>query len=166
MVLLVCDRLHFKNTQFMKTWIDKTNTSKAHMFDSTFRLLLQSEILIFHQVWLFFLCKVFSLVVSYLRVSGALTSLWLCLLIFSNGLWISHVSPSFPGRLRVCARTRTHVHACFIPLCACSVVSDSLQMCMCMPSHMFYGLWYVKIATQSKSKFFFAGHPSISPVCG
>ena len=114
----------------------------------------------------------FLLLLSYLRFSGVLIFLWLCLLIFSNGLWISHVSSSFPGELCVCVcahactHTHTHIFSHVIPLCACSVMSDSLQTSVCMPSHMFYGLWYVQMAKQSKSKFFFAGHPSISPVCG
>ena len=90
----------------------------------------------------------FLLLLSYLRFSGVLIFLWLCLLIFSNGLWISHVSSSFLGELRVCVCTRTHVHIhththflmCYTLMCMLSHVWLFANVCVYALTHV---LWTV-----------------------
>ena len=93
----------------------------------------------------------FLLLLSYLRFSGVLIFLWLCLLIFSNGLWISHVSSSFPGELCVCVcvctcvytHTHTHFLTCYTLVCMLSHVWLSANVCVYALTHV---LWTVVCA--------------------
>ena len=83
----------------------------------------------------------FLLLLSYLRFSGVLIFLWLCLLIFSNGLWISHVSSSFPGELCVCVCVctcvYTHTHTFSHMLYPCVHAQSCLTLCkrLCVCPH-------------------------------